>query len=132
MLYICFHLHNIVSCSKALEEFFLSQFCVTFTSSNFPGYQFHIPGFLTPLFIYVHTEMSVLKIASMIHKNNIITISLRHNGLERVRMILLYLSTYLYINSVVSQKNSDYVLHVSCLQFSLFSVGILHIFLVLF
>lgn len=53
-LYICFHLHNIVSCSNALEEFFLSQFYITFTSSNFPGYQFHILVFLKPIFIYLH------------------------------------------------------------------------------
>lgn len=121
-----------MSCSKALEEFVLSLFCITFTSSNFPGYQFRIPGFLKPLFIYVHTETYILKIANMIHKNNIVTISRIHSGLERVRIILLYLSTYLYIHSIVSQKNGDYVLHASCLQFSLFSMGLLHIFFLLF
>lgn len=66
----------------------------------------------------------MLKIASMIHMKNIITIFLRHNGLESENYFIIF---YIYIKCILSQKSDD-DLHVSHLQFSLFSLGVLCIF----
>lgn len=128
-LYICFHLHNIVSCSNVLEEFFVSQFYITFTSSNVPGYQYHVPDFLKPIFIHLHicthTDVYIENCKHDTHEE-------RHyhfSDTQWIRKSENYYSVqiYLYIqkNSIVSQKNCDDVLHVSCLKFSLFSLGLL-------
>lgn len=60
----------------------------------------------------------------MTHMKYIITIFLRHNGLESENDFIIF---YIYIKYILSQKN-DNDLYVSHLQFSLFSLGVLFIF----
>ena len=56
--------------------------------------------------MYVYTHRHLLRIAGMMHMKKIITIFLRHNGLERVRISLLYISLYIYIYEIhcISEK----------------------------
>lgn len=57
---------------------------------------------------------------------SIVTIFVRHNGLERELLYNINMCVCIYLKSIVSQKNGDDAHHVSCLQFSLFSLGPLH------
>lgn len=81
--------------------------------------------------ICVHTYMYTEN-CKHISMRNVITSFLRLNWLESENY---YITLYIYvcmcicIKSIMSQKNGDDAHHVSCLQFSLFSLGLLHFLL---
>lgn len=75
------------------------------------------------VYICVHTDMYIENCKYDKHEEHQCHF-LRHNWLERI--ILHYMCVYIYIKSIMSLKNG--ACHVSCLQFCLFSLGLLHFF----